>query len=148
MAALCNGSKCIAHPAFSGTSLFHRFTLPILGISQSSTCFWLNPYLIFEIGSKNFFLPNFLACLVCWNVLDFSACAVWRRFIRLLRIKIYLGHMSKTSKGYVKMQNLTMRMSMRRFKRLTNAFSKKADNLKAAVALHYAHRELINRPVC
>lgn len=31
-----------------------------------------------------------------------------------------------------------MRMSMRRFTRLTNAFSKKIENLKAAVALHFA----------
>ena len=35
-------------------------------------------------------------------------------------------------------QNLTMRMNMRRFTRLTNAFSKKLDNLKAALALHFA----------
>ena len=32
-----------------------------------------------------------------------------------------------------------MRMSMRRFTRLTNAFSKKRENLEAAVALHYMH---------
>ena len=32
-----------------------------------------------------------------------------------------------------------MRMSMRRFTRLTNAFSKKLENLEAAVALHYMH---------
>jgi hypothetical protein len=32
-----------------------------------------------------------------------------------------------------------MRMQMRRFTRLTNAFSKKLSNLKAAVALHFAH---------
>ena len=30
-------------------------------------------------------------------------------------------------------------MSLRRFTRLTNAFSKKVDNLKAAVALHFMH---------
>ena len=46
---------------------------------------------------------------------------------------------SYISTSYAERQNLTMRMSMRRFTRLTNAFSKKADNLKAAVALHFMH---------
>jgi hypothetical protein len=40
------------------------------------------------------------------------------------------------STSYVECQNLTMRMSMRRFTRLTNAFSKKLDNHKAAVAFY------------
>jgi len=39
--------------------------------------------------------------------------------------------------------NLTMRMQMRRFTRLTNAFSKKLENLKAAVALHFAHYNFV-----
>ena len=43
------------------------------------------------------------------------------------------------STSYAERQNLTMRMSMRRFTRLTNAFSKKVDNHKAAVALHFMH---------
>ncbi len=42
------------------------------------------------------------------------------------------------STSYVERQNLTMRMQMRRFTRLTNAFSKKLANLKAALALHFA----------
>ncbi|HUY98196.1 MAG TPA: IS1 family transposase [Verrucomicrobiae bacterium] len=43
------------------------------------------------------------------------------------------------STSYVERQNLTMRMGMRRFTRLTNAFSKKAENLAAAVSLHFMH---------
>jgi IS1 family transposase len=44
---------------------------------------------------------------------------------------------SKISTAYVERQNLTMRMNMRRFTRMTNAFSKKAKNHAYAVALHY-----------
>jgi IS1 family transposase len=43
------------------------------------------------------------------------------------------------STSYVERQNLTMRMGMRRFTRLTNAFSKKVENLTAAVSLHFFH---------
>lgn len=43
------------------------------------------------------------------------------------------------STSYVERQNLTMRMSMRRFTRLTNAFSKKVENLGYAVALHFMY---------
>ncbi len=43
------------------------------------------------------------------------------------------------STSYVERQNLTMRMSMRRFTRLTNGFSKKVENLAYAVALHFMY---------
>ena len=43
------------------------------------------------------------------------------------------------STSYVERQNLTLRMSQRRFARLTNAHSKKAENHAHAVALHYMH---------
>jgi hypothetical protein len=43
------------------------------------------------------------------------------------------------STSHIERQNLTMRMQMRRFTRLTNGFSKKLVNLKAALALHFAH---------
>jgi IS1 family transposase len=43
------------------------------------------------------------------------------------------------STSYIERQNLTMRMSMRRFTRLTNGFSKKIENHVAMVALHVFH---------
>ena len=45
--------------------------------------------------------------------------------------------LKRVSTSHVERQNLTMRMQMRRFTRLTNAFSKKLENLKASVALHF-----------
>ena len=47
------------------------------------------------------------------------------------------------STSYVERQNLTMRMAIRRFTRLTNAFSKKLENLKAALALHFAYYNFV-----
>lgn len=47
------------------------------------------------------------------------------------------------STSYVERQNLTMRMQMRRFTRLTNAFSKSLRNLKDALALHFAHYNFV-----
>ncbi len=43
------------------------------------------------------------------------------------------------STSYAERQNLTLRMSMRRFTRLTNGFSKKVDNLALAVSLHFMY---------
>jgi IS1 family transposase len=45
----------------------------------------------------------------------------------------------RISTSHVERQNLTMRMMMRRLTRLTNAFSKKWENLRAALALHFAY---------
>jgi IS1 family transposase/lambda repressor-like predicted transcriptional regulator len=55
--------------------------------------------------------------------------------------KIFKGNPdpSKISTSYVERQNLTMRMGMRRYTRLTNAFSKKIENHAASVAIHFMH---------
>lgn len=45
----------------------------------------------------------------------------------------------KVSTSHVERQNLTMRMSMRRFTRLTNGFSKKIHNHECSVALHFMY---------
>lgn len=49
---------------------------------------------------------------------------------------------AKICTSIVERQNLTMRMQMRRLTRLTNGFSKKWGNLRAALALHFAHYNL------
>lgn len=49
------------------------------------------------------------------------------------------------STSIIERQNLTMRMSMRRFTRLTNGFSKKIENMKAAVSLHFAHYNFVRQ---
>ena len=47
--------------------------------------------------------------------------------------------MARTGYAATSILNLTMRMGMRRFTRLTNGFSKKVENLAHAVSLHYMH---------
>jgi IS1 family transposase len=47
------------------------------------------------------------------------------------------------STSYAERNNLTMRMAMRRFTRLTNAFSKKLANHEAAIALHFIHYNFV-----
>ncbi len=57
------------------------------------------------------------------------------------RTKVVIGSPDPAhiSTSLIERQNLTMRMHMRRFTRLTNGFSKKIDNLQAAVALHFMY---------
>ncbi len=47
------------------------------------------------------------------------------------------------STSYVEKQNHTLRMHCRRLSRLTNAFSKKLENFKAAIALHYGYYNFV-----
>ena len=47
------------------------------------------------------------------------------------------------STSYIERQNLTMRMHMRRLTRLTNGFSKKAENFRAAVSLHFGYYNFV-----
>jgi IS1 family transposase len=58
-----------------------------------------------------------------------------------MEVKIMCGDPDRDhiSTSFIERQNLTMRMGMRRFTRLTNAFSKKLENHAAAIALHYMH---------
>jgi len=49
----------------------------------------------------------------------------------------------RISTSYVERQNLTMRMGMRRFTRLTNGFSRRVENLAHAVSLHFMHYNFV-----
>jgi IS1 family transposase len=64
--------------------------------------------------------------------------------VKVERTSIYGNpKMRNVSTSYVERQNLTMRMHCRRLTRLTNAFSKKLENFKAAVALHFAYYNFV-----
>ncbi len=60
-------------------------------------------------------------------------------------MKVVMGHPDPEhiSTSYVERQNLTMRMNIRRFTRLTNAFSKKLDNHAYAVAVHFMYMNFV-----
>jgi IS1 family transposase len=63
--------------------------------------------------------------------------------IESVRRTAFVGEPHHISTSIVERQNLTMRMHMRRLTRLTNAFSKKLDNFRAAVALHFAYYNFV-----
>ena len=63
--------------------------------------------------------------------------AKWRGKCRVYGLAI--RNPKHISTSYVERQNVTMRMSMRRFTRLTNAFSKKLENHAAMVALYFMY---------
>lgn len=67
------------------------------------------------------------------------------KVVKVERDVVFGNPQRKISTSYVERQNLTMRMNMRRFTRLTNGFSKKLENLEAAVALHFAHYNFIRK---
>jgi IS1 family transposase len=54
-------------------------------------------------------------------------------------VRVIKGNPEGVSTSYIERQNLTMRMGMRRFTRLTNGFSKKFDNHAHAIALHFMY---------
>jgi IS1 family transposase len=66
------------------------------------------------------------------------------QFVNALPIRVTgnpKSHLISTS--HIERQNLTIRMQLRRFTRLTNAYSKKLSHLKAALALHFAHYNFV-----
>jgi IS1 family transposase len=54
-------------------------------------------------------------------------------------------NVTKITTAHIESQNLTVRMHTRRLTRLTNAFSKKLDNFKAAIGLHFTYYNFVKR---
>jgi IS1 family transposase len=63
--------------------------------------------------------------------------------IESVRRTAVVGNPGRISTSMVERQNFTMRMHIRRLTRLTNGFSKKLQNFKAAVALHFAYYNFV-----
>lgn len=61
------------------------------------------------------------------------------------RIIIGKPDLKKATTAHVERQNLTMRMGMKRFQRRTNGFSKKLENHRLAIALHFFHYNFVRR---
>lgn len=61
---------------------------------------------------------------------------------QFLRRDLYSGHIF-TANSASSLAIRRFRLSMRRFTRLTNGFSKKVENMKAAVSLHFAHYNFV-----
>lgn len=62
-----------------------------------------------------------------------------------VRYEIISGYPEQITTSHCERSNLTIRMQMRRFTRLTNGFSRKLENLEAAVALHFGYYNLCRR---
>lgn len=77
------------------------------------------------------------------NAYIFFAHAVHSLLTKLVRSIVGNPNPKHISTSYIERQNLTMRMSMRRFTRLTNAFSKKVENHIAAISLHFMHYNFV-----
>jgi hypothetical protein len=74
-----------------------------------------------------------------YNVAHLTVTEASRRYSPATVIAVVSGVPADISTSYVERQNLTVRMSSRRFPRITNAFSKKLENHAAAVSLYVTH---------
>ena len=116
-----------------------RWLVTLVGLASFAASF--SALIVFATGWAAAVIPT-----ISETVLNATLSAVVAQFAMSLTSAVLIRHLRREiEQMHTAIESMAqgLCMSMRRFTRLTNAFSKKLENLQAAVALHFAHYNLV-----